>query len=555
MGGDALDDTLKHMVGNKASYDGIFKAALKNGSIEGATEVLQESLTLAAIDVSQDPNTNWGKEFLINLAAEENRERLVNAAVAGTLMGGTVGGGIGVVDSRRAKAREKEMLRVAEGGQLAEDFLSDAEPRQTDTPLGMENQSDFVVNPEGTTFTDPTQATTFREEMGEQSGQEPGGTPLPSLYKKWDTARKEAQNLQDQVNELDAREQELQKEILSDEDIRAVQQKAFDAKGLLKVRKGKKLVPQPFDGYKVARELKPTLPKTVYEDLKNIIGESPPNQNWFPPSSALSLIDEVGGFDAKNQPEFQRWLSPGFRIPQTNRNPFRTRKGRKGEGEFDARFGKLEWDEIAEILAEAGLIQEKNVDGTMMVDPDDAFDIVDDEFQYYDSNGTQGNVYTTNENWLINKQEKVAWLERQDQIEQTFFANLTPQEFAEYEAQEQTIIQQREEKKTKIATDEKVKPTREKETVPVDAQESRTVEPTRPVLPQTEGLAVQGDVVAKPEPAPSKEEQLKAKIESKRTAPVAEETYKNYVIETLPVRAGLSFDEQLKAQRYAVGRS
>ena len=51
---------------------------------------------------------------------------------------------------------------------------------------------------------------------------------------------------------------------------------------------------------------------------------------WYPSSSALTIIDQMGGLDTKeSKGEFA--ALPGFRLPQTKRNPFRTRTGRQEE--------------------------------------------------------------------------------------------------------------------------------------------------------------------------------------------------------------------------------
>ncbi len=127
----------------------------------------------------------------------------------------------------------------------------------------------------------------------------------------------------------------------------------------------------------------------------------------FPNSSALTLIDKAGGLDTTAVGEFAKYDK--FRLPQTKRNPFRTKAGRKDDA--PGQMGLRSEDEALMILVEAGLITEDESNETGALQ-----DIIYNEIEFYDSNGVLGRVYTTDQQWEAERFEREARAQQEGEM-------------------------------------------------------------------------------------------------------------------------------------------
>jgi len=536
IGGSALDDTLKNLGQNKKFYDGYFAEVLKTGSIEGFTEAMQETITLSAVDVARSGNNtlgNWGGEFKENFQDPNNRERLINSAIAGFIGGG----GVSLVTSSVNTVQEKRTIeRLTNTGQQIIDSLEGGEP----TTVPERVSFDETVTEGGSGRTVEEQIQDFEEGRvaGQTLAQEdidfsvtPEGnvvegapdpnvvvpqTPFQQSERKPSIGRQalETQIKGQKLNEeLNRREAQVEEE----------RQGLFDQYNLQSSRKRK--------DKKIKKAFFPNM-TALEEEYINLQNQNPhPNLEFYPPNSILSIVDAAGGFDTTSNSEFDPL--PGFKIPQYRRNPFRTRSGRKGESRDVKNMGLQNMDDVYALLRE----QMPNVIPDTQADniPDLAMveDMILEEIEFYQTNGTSGSVFTPDESWAIKDQERKEFLDYQEQIEKTLFNQLTTQEFKKAQITEQELAQKEETPETiaeaEIKAKEDANPERTRRNLPEDIPESVEADTTGATTVEGQGTQVQSD-----SPTLTTQESDQAL-----------EDYKGYTIEELPTREGSS-------PRYAV---
>lgn len=547
IGGSALDDTLKKLDQNKSYYDGYFTEVLKTGSLEGFTEAMQEAITLSAVDVARSGNNtlgNWTEEFTENVKDPNNTERLINSAIAGFIGGG----GVSLVTSGVNTFQEKRTIeRLANTGQRIIDTLEEGEP--TTVPEGIAFDETVTEGGAGRTVEEQIQDFQEGKVTGQTLAQEDidfsvtsegnvvEGAPdpnvvvpqtpfqqserQPSIGRVAYEARVKAEKL-NQI--LDKREAEVEEQ----------KQALYDQYNLQSSRKRK--------DQRIKKAFFPNM--SINEELYLNFEKQEPhrNNNWYPPASALTEINDVGGLNTVDFAEFD--ALPGFQLPQKGKkqNPFRTRGGRKGErktefiGRRGAKFtekisdmGLTSWDQVVEVLQQQRILPpitgENQTDQALDL-VDRAIQIIADETEFYDSKGRFGQVYAIDETWTNKDLERRSYFEQQEQLEKELFGELTTADLTLAEKTELELAQKEETPETiaeaEVRAKEDAEQARVREEIPEDIPESVEADTRGTTAVEEEGTQVQSD-----SPTPTAQE-----------PELTQETYKGYTIEELPTREG-----------------
>ena len=374
----AMDDVLSAMNKNKSILDTRIGEAALSAGIEGLTEAAQEAITLTAVDIVEKDKSgvmNWGGEFLNNVIDEDNRSRLINAAAAGALMGGAIGSATG--------GRADSSSQLNEGGRLAREALEQAPIRQSrgltvdeSVAPGKEvaramtagerydlywsqqvPKTDFTATPEGEVFAGTTDFT-----------QMPKGENVDSPVR--DSIGLMAVRANKRADEINKQSKQIELERRERHEIRRT---AFESQ----------------------KKNNPAL-RFEEEEYMRLVGNQPHSKiKWYPPESAFTLIDtQMGGFNTRDG-DFD--ALPKFTLPQTGKNPFRDRTGRKGDTP-DRPMGETQVDEIMAQLREAGLTNINEVFGEGESDSALLKEIIDQEILFYKSGGREGRVFLTGTN-------------------------------------------------------------------------------------------------------------------------------------------------------------
>ena len=546
IGGSALDDTLKNLGQNKKFYDGYFAEVLLTGGVEGLTEAAQEAITLSAVDVARSGNNtlgNWTEEFIENVKDPNNTERLINSAIAGFIGGG----GVSLVTSGVNTIQEKRTIeRLANTGQTIIDTLEEGEP--TAVPEGIAFDETVTEGGAGRTVEEQIQDFEEGRVAGQTLAQEdidfsvtPEGnvvegapdpnvvvpqTPFqqserqPSIGRVAYEARVQGEKL-NQI--LDRREAEVEEE----------RQALFDQYNLDRSRKRK--------DQRIKKAFFPNMSANE-EQYINFLNQEPHKDNkWYPPVSALNLLDDAGGLNTVDFAEFD--ALPGFKLPQNRRNPFRTRGGRKGErktefvGRRGSKFtekisdmGLTEWDQVVEVLQQQRILPliegGENQTSQAIELTNRAARIIEDEIEFYESKGRSGQIYAIDENWTNKNLERQAFFEQQEELEKELFGELTTADLTLAEKTELELAQKEETPETIAEAEQRAKEdaeqARAREEIPEDIPESVEADTRGATAVEEDGTQVQSD-----SPTPTTQE-----------PELTQETYKGYTIEELPTREG-----------------